>query len=228
MKMSLIEKVFVNRKGRELRIEALARRLLLSLDLSAKTDLLDIGCGTGAASRYVATNAELTVTAIDVDPDQIALARERAKGIQGIRFIEADATKMPFRAGEFDVVLSFMALHHIPNWRDALGEIQRVLRPDGYLVLVDVALPKPVSVAGALFGHHYALPAVDELGFAIESLEFALIRASPPGRLPWGRYERVYQRGASTALGARCGIQGRSSSEDLDEDAVLYLDEASV
>jgi ubiquinone/menaquinone biosynthesis C-methylase UbiE/AcrR family transcriptional regulator len=166
--MSRLEKRLVNseRKSR-----AVGRRLRELLSLAGPVPgsrHLDVGCGNGAATIAVASAYRLDATGVDLDPGQIALARAAA-GDGPVRFLEADATHLPFPDSGFDVVTSSKATHHIPTWLGALAEMARVLRPGGHLVYSDLVVPRPVAwLAGRLTGH--APPTRRALDRAVEGL----------------------------------------------------------
>jgi ubiquinone/menaquinone biosynthesis C-methylase UbiE len=89
----------------------------------------------------VAQTYGVNATGVDVDPDQIALAQAQSQNIDQVHFETADSTALPFEDASFDVVATAKMTHHIPNWQDALTEMLRVLKPGGYLVYNDIALP---------------------------------------------------------------------------------------
>ncbi len=90
---------------------------------------LDAGCGTGAFSEMIVKRtAPKTVMGIDPSPEQIAHARGH---IPGVTFQLADAMALPFKDGEFDIVVSALVLHFIPDRAKAFAEMKRVLRPGG-------------------------------------------------------------------------------------------------
>jgi ubiquinone/menaquinone biosynthesis C-methylase UbiE len=194
MKMSKLEKLFVNSRRRQRGRVVQAKRLLSGMPLENARDYLEVGCGTGAVTRFVATELGLQAIGIDIDPEQIALAGSGASGLANARFQEGDATRLPFEDGSFDVVLSFMATHHIEDVDTALREIARVLRPGGYFVYSDVFLPAIIAGIGALFGHSYKLPRSDRLIEALSSAGFATVSASHTGGKFYGRYESLLQR----------------------------------
>src|SRR6266496_3441789 len=57
--------------------------------------------------------------------------------------LQGDATRLPFRDGRFDAVLSFIMLHHVIDWEAALAEAVRVLRPGGVLIGYDLVASRP-------------------------------------------------------------------------------------
>lgn len=91
--------------------------------------LLDVGCGTGWFTRRFAAleGADLAwnVTGLDRDPARLAFARAHG---QGERYLEGDATALPFADGAFDVAVSVTALCFIDDWPRALAEMARVAR----------------------------------------------------------------------------------------------------
>jgi len=99
--------------------------------------LLEIGCGCGDTTAALLRRfPETAVTATDYDAGQIALALVSRKAGRAL-FRRADATALPFAAGSFDAVCEFNTLHHVADWRRALSEISRVLRPGGSLAVMD-------------------------------------------------------------------------------------------
>jgi SAM-dependent methyltransferase len=105
----------------------LARRYGERRDLQ----ILDAGCGTGAALQYLAPFG--TVTGCDMSPLALHFCRRR-----GLRRLEQSwVTRLPFAAAQFDLVTSFDVLCHrsVGDYRDALAEFRRVLKPGGRLFL---------------------------------------------------------------------------------------------
>lgn len=98
--------------------------------------LLDVGCGTGAATRAAAEVVERAV-GLDLSPKMLAEARRRAAGMAGVEFVEGDSEALPFEDGEFSAVLCTTSLHHYPRPEVAAREIARVLAPGGRVVIGD-------------------------------------------------------------------------------------------
>lgn len=142
MKMIKLEKIFVNRKKEAEKNIKIAEQLFSQIDLSNVKKVLEVGCGIGVLSSYLAKEYGWNVTGIDLDPEQIERAKKDNKENENLRFLEADVTKLPFENNEFDMVLSFDVLHHIPNWDKALNEIRRVLSPKGFYILNDLAISR--------------------------------------------------------------------------------------
>ena len=140
MKMTALEKYFVNRPSHTRTVADHALQLLRRIDYRSGWRYLDVGCGVGTAARGIAAGGDLSVTGIDIDPKQIETARSGAAK-PNLQYRVMDATKLEFGDGQFDVVASHMATHHIPNWERALSEMARVLRIGGYLVYRDFVFP---------------------------------------------------------------------------------------
>lgn len=115
------------------------------IDLAAMApgeSVLDVGCGTGtlaiAAKRRVGPTG--SVYGIDASPEMIArAARKAGRASLEINFKTAAFEALPFPYASFDVVLSTMMLHHLPDEarRQGIREIRRVMKPGGRLLAVD-------------------------------------------------------------------------------------------
>ncbi len=94
---------------------------------------LEVGCGRGVGSELILNlfDAE-KIEAFDLDPHMVGLAQERLKGYDDrVKLDTGDATNIQKQDNYFDAVFDFGIIHHIPSWRDAVGEIYRVLKPGG-------------------------------------------------------------------------------------------------
>ncbi|MGD9507495.1 MAG: class I SAM-dependent methyltransferase [Geminicoccaceae bacterium] len=96
--------------------------------------VLDAACGTGRHSVWLAAHGH-EVVGVDASPDM--LARARAK-LPDARFEEGELTALPLPDGSVDAALCALALVHVPDLRPAMGELARVVRPGGRIVLSDV------------------------------------------------------------------------------------------
>lgn len=97
--------------------------------------VLDYGCGSGYGSARIAETAA-SVDAVDIAEDAITYAREQFPR-ENLRFSSIDpSAPLPFEDNSFDTVLSFQVFEHVTDVDHYLGEIARVLAPDGTLILV--------------------------------------------------------------------------------------------
>jgi ubiquinone/menaquinone biosynthesis C-methylase UbiE len=112
--------------------------LLHAADLQPGERILDVACGTGAIARLAAAlvGPSGSVTAIDIAPDMIAVAK--STGVPAGSHVEwhvSDATSLPLADGAYDVVLCQMGLMFMEDPSAALGEMRRVLAPGGRVVV---------------------------------------------------------------------------------------------
>jgi tocopherol O-methyltransferase len=102
-------------------------------------NILDVGCGIGGSSLYLAEKFNAAATGITLSPVQAQRAGERAVefGLQDrTNFQVADALNMPFEDNSFDLVWSLESGEHMPDKQKFLQECYRVLKPGGKLILV--------------------------------------------------------------------------------------------
>lgn len=158
-KMGQFEKTFVNSDRHSRRVSLYAEKLVAPANPQPGQRYLDAGCGNGAAPISLARRFRLEVTGVDVDPEQIALARASSLGTANVRFMTLDSRSLPFIDGEFDIVFTNKTIHHIAGWQKALAEMIRVLKPGGYLIYADFILPSIAARLGeALFGGRAGFP----------------------------------------------------------------------
>jgi ubiquinone/menaquinone biosynthesis C-methylase UbiE len=98
---------------------------------------LDVGCGTGVYSVWLVAQG-LEVTGLDGDPAMLAVARAKAPGV---RFVQGEATALPFADGEFDLALASTLFCFLnPEQRyTAARELLRVVRPGGRVVIGELS-----------------------------------------------------------------------------------------
>jgi ubiquinone/menaquinone biosynthesis C-methylase UbiE len=120
---------------------ALRDQILKLARLRPDDRLLDIGAGTGLLALAAAPRVA-HVTALDISPPMCRRlhSNRRRLGITNVDTLLSSATELPMGDGTVDVVVSNYCFHHMSDAekRRALGEIHRVLRPDGRLVIADM------------------------------------------------------------------------------------------
>lgn len=193
MRMSGVEKFFVNSPWNAKRRIRNTQKLLGYATLEGWLDCLEVGCGNGAVSRDFAARYGARVIGIDVDPEQVELAQVGTNNIPDVKFLVADATHLPFEDNRFDVVMSFQVMHHISRWLDALAEVKRVLKPKGYFVYADIIYAGWLARLGRSFQHSYGITTIDDLDTFIQNNSLSTIHASRKNSLMWYSYEAVYQ-----------------------------------
>jgi ubiquinone/menaquinone biosynthesis C-methylase UbiE len=142
MKMTSLEKRFVNRERKAKgNIKKLEKQLQM-LEIPGALSILEIGCGIGSVSAYLADNYSAKVWGTDFDLDEIEIARKLHSENNRLKFQVEDASNLSFKNEQFDIVVSQNVFHHIPLWDKAIYEISRVLKINGYLFWLDLAFPK--------------------------------------------------------------------------------------
>ncbi len=113
-----------------------------SLDLDRDSRILDVGCGTGYATRRLASLAPLgRACGIDISAAMIEAAQQAVPpGTPGqIEFRQASSADLPYADETFTHVICTNSFHHYPEPMGVLGEFQRVLRPKGQLAIFENA-----------------------------------------------------------------------------------------
>ncbi|ADJ45048.1 ubiquinone/menaquinone biosynthesis methyltransferase [Amycolatopsis mediterranei S699] len=102
----------------------------------ATGEVLEVAVGTGL--NLPSYPAGVTLTGVDLSEGMLAIARDRARRLgHPVTLREADAEALPFAEASFDTVVCTFGLCAIPDPAAAVGEMVRVLRPGGRLILVD-------------------------------------------------------------------------------------------
>jgi SAM-dependent methyltransferase len=156
-----------------------ARRVVLPWalqDVPLPGEVLELGCGSGAMAEGLArSHPSARLTATDLDPAMVAVARRRLRALPQVRLEAVDATELPYPDASFDVVTSFLMLHHVVEWRAALEEVARILKPGGTLVgydLDDTWLARTVHVVDR---SPHRLVDADELARALGDAGFTQV-----------------------------------------------------
>lgn len=115
-----------------------SRRLLSMAGPMNGGRALEIGCGQGVGTQLILEVFKAdSVDAFDLDPRMVALARRRSR-VSNVRFWIADASAIPTPSATYDAVFDFGIIHHIPDWRPAVREVARVLKPGGRFYVEEI------------------------------------------------------------------------------------------
>jgi cyclopropane fatty-acyl-phospholipid synthase-like methyltransferase len=118
------------------------------LGLGPASHVLDVGSGVGGPARYLAYTIGCRVTALELQPEVNAVAIDltRRSGLdQRVTHIVGDALTFPFAEGQFDAVVSWLAILHIPYRPRLLERFSRVLRSGGRCYIEDFWMRAPFA-----------------------------------------------------------------------------------
>ena len=168
MKMTRIEKRFVNRRKKSERNIKILEPDLQQIDLAKIRSVLELGCGIGFVSAYLTDRYNFNVFGTDFDQEQIEIARKIQNPHEHLHFQIEDATQLSFDDESMDLVLSQNVFHHIPEWEAAIKEIVRVLRFGGYFIWLDLTLPQIIKKIFLPFVKNYGLYTINDIKTAFK------------------------------------------------------------
>jgi ubiquinone/menaquinone biosynthesis C-methylase UbiE len=163
---------------------------------------LELGCGRGVGTELILDRFGAdSVDAFDLDSRMVALARRRlARRGSRVRLWVGDASAISAPDARYDAVFDFGILHHVPDWRRALAEVQRVLAPGGQLYSEEVLRRFIVHPITRRLLEHPSRDRFDAAGFARE-LEAAGLEPFAVEEL-WGAFAWFAARKPADAASA--------------------------
>jgi SAM-dependent methyltransferase len=160
--------------GRRRIIQCLVEKISTTLN-NANPRILDVGCGTGANLKMLATCG--TAEGVDISPQAVHFCHER-----GLDSVKLGAVEhLPYGSGTFELVTALDVIEHLDDDVAGLQEMRRVLRRNGRLLLFVPAFMFLWGVQDEVSNHRrrYTLPrllqAVDAAGFSVEWASYANI-----------------------------------------------------
>ena len=155
--------------------------LLSELVPLAGARLVELGCGAARLAReLLERHPDAELVGLEVDERQ--LAKNLAAPQERLQFVGAGAEAIPFPDAHFDGALMLKSLHHVPMERmaDALAEIRRVLRPDGWLYVSEPVYGGPFNEVVKIFNDEgvvraAAQRALDGVSLSVEEGEVMLL-----------------------------------------------------
>src|SRR5271156_266710 len=129
------------------------RKRCARMDLDTAQRVLDLGCGSGWATRLLArTVADATrgpgqVVGVDISDEMVRRARDESKDLGNATFVVGSAAQIPCEENSFDKVLSVESFYYYPDQDRALDELFRVMAPRGRLfILINLYKDNPYSL----------------------------------------------------------------------------------
>jgi SAM-dependent methyltransferase len=126
-----------DRLERQALLAGLEGHLAMLPPLSPPMRILDAGCGSGSMARLLAArHPGARVVGVDIRPDYVAYARERARteGLGNLGFEQGDIVRLPFPDASFDLVWSKYVLQWVKDPAAAVADLRRVTAPGGAVV----------------------------------------------------------------------------------------------
>jgi SAM-dependent methyltransferase len=162
--------------------EVIARTVeILRREIAGRGRCLEIGVGTGRIALPLAA-AGVAMVGVDLSRPMLAKLVAKSPGSLPFPLAVADATRLPFAGGSFGAGLACHVLHLIPSWQEAIGELVRVIRPGGVLLLDLGGQPR-----------HPILKAIDDRFAAEAGIERRHRGAREPGSVDRAFAERGAQ-----------------------------------
>jgi len=134
MRLNWAERWVVNNPLRVFQQQMEIKQLKEMMPLKPGLSILEIGAGRGAGAKLIYKEFQPSLLhVLDLDIEMIQKANHFLSMVSKdkVKLYVGDSINLPFKAGTLDAVFGFGFLHHVPDWRRALSEIARVLKPGG-------------------------------------------------------------------------------------------------
>ena len=150
--------------GRHAYLKGIVRNLLDISQVDQGKKILEIGCGNGVGTLLIQEFFKPEeFIATEFDKRLVEIAQMKNSGTK-VMVEWGDATDLRFQDNEFDAVIGLSVIHHIPNWRDCVDELLRVIKPNGLLIIKELSIETFESPFGRLARRFVAHPYDSMLG----------------------------------------------------------------
>jgi len=115
------------------------------LDIKKQMNILDIATGTGdVIIKICSKNKNSNGIGFDCSQNMLQIAKNKSKikKIRNVKYIHGYAEKLPFESNSIDIITISFGIRNFNNYEDALEEINRVLKPNGTLAILEFCRPK--------------------------------------------------------------------------------------
>lgn len=140
VKLNIVEKALVNNPFRALAQRHFETPRLMALGGPCPgACALEIGGGQGEGARLIREQfGAARVFSLDLDFEMVRRARRRLGDTPGVLCLQGDCTALPLADQSVDALFDFGVVHHVPQWQDAIDELDRVARPGATLYAMEV------------------------------------------------------------------------------------------
>lgn len=191
------------------RAPELLRTLRSQLTPHIPVRILDVGCGTGFVSSLLLAHLRANDLVVGVDQSEGMLRRARTKlddGAAGrVRLVRGDVARLHFRSASFDLLTVNSVLHHCFDYRAVVRELDRVLKPGGYLMLAHEpnreffrsSLVRAAAATWKLLGFGMRVPrdTCDAINARLQAVETTATPVSPDEILRLVEYHSPVEQG---------------------------------
>lgn len=156
------------------------KKVMKEMNVQPGSIALDVCCGTAdwtiALSQAVGHEGE--VTGLDFSENMLKVGEQKTSAMENIRLVQGDAMALPFDDNTFDYVTIGFGLRNIPDYKVALEEMYRVLKPGGMVVCLETSQPTmPVFKQGYQLYFKFVMPLFGKL-FAKSKQEYEWLQQS--------------------------------------------------
>ncbi|UXR79256.1 MULTISPECIES: demethylmenaquinone methyltransferase [unclassified Staphylococcus] len=156
------------------------KKVMKEMNVQPGSIALDVCCGTAdwtiALSHAVGPDGE--VTGLDFSENMLKVGEEKTSAMDNIRLVQGDAMALPFEDNTFDYVTIGFGLRNIPDYKVALAEMYRVLKPGGMAVCLETSQPTiPVFKQAYQLYFKFIMPLFGKL-FAKSKSEYEWLQQS--------------------------------------------------
>ncbi|RDB43071.1 class I SAM-dependent methyltransferase [Halomonas sp. DQ26W] len=195
-----------------------SRALAAMGELNGGERVLDVGCGTGGASRLLAAEYDCDVVGVDITSAFVEVATwlSKAAGLDArTRFLKADAAVVPLESDSFDVIWCQHALMNMPDAHRVLAEWRRLLSPGGRVLIHEVVagdnrepLAFPVPWARTAGTSHLRDGEQLQRLFALAGFELDALEDVTESALAWRRERSRRESAGESAPGPVVSLPG--------------------
>ncbi len=109
-------------------------------------DVLEVGSGRGGGASHIKRYLHpKTMVGMDLAQNAVDLSNKKHQ-VDGLKYIQGNAEKLPFEANSFDVIINVESCHAYGSMTNFLSEVHRVLRPNGIFLCTDMRLKHKISI----------------------------------------------------------------------------------
>jgi len=142
------------------------KRFLKQLPITNETSVLDVATGTGDIGFEIRKKFSCPIVGLDYSHKMLEVGKQKAKKLntKDFKFIQGDAEALPFDDNSFDIITISYGFRNLGNFKNALDEFYRVLKPNGTLGVLEFSKSKSTFFSTCFnIYFHYIIPSIGKL-----------------------------------------------------------------